>query len=262
VKLGGTDLRAQRAQDGGYQLSGNQRVAFGTSYSNAIASTGGGDPSALAATSGVPSPVPANRVDTSSSFVNLPAVGLGGYNPTSFAVSLFSAAANRFLNLEISALEADGKGKVVSSPRVVTADQKEAIIEQGSEVTIVSVGPNNTTVTSRVKGVLSLKVTPRITPEGGIILSVEVTKNTIISRNPVEVGVKFVKTEILVENGGTVVIGGIFTLNETSNEAKVPLLGDLPGIGNLFKNRSRSVIKTEMLVFITPKIIAENSAAR
>ncbi|MBE0473941.1 type IV pilus secretin PilQ [Rhodoferax sp.] len=195
---------------------------------------------------------------TSGSFVNLPAVGLGDYNPATFALSIFSSAANRFLNLELSALEADGKGKVVSSPRVVTADQKEAVIEQGREVTLQSTFDGKPQ-TDKVKGVLSLKVTPRITPDGGIVMAVEITKNTIMSRSPVEISVKSVKTEILVENGGTVVIGGIFELSETVDETKVPLLGDIPGLGNLFKSRSRSTDKQEMLVFITPKLVADKA---
>jgi type IV pilus assembly protein PilQ len=110
-----------------------------------------------------------------------------------------------------------------------------------------------------VEGVLSLKVTPRITPDGGIVLAVEITKNTIISRSPVEISVKSVKTEILVENGGTVVIGGIFELTETESETKVPLLGDLPGVGNLFKTRNRSSEKQEMLVFLTPRVVADKA---
>ena len=246
VRLGGADLRAQRGGDGGYQVSGDNRVAFGTSYGDAVASSGAG-----------------GAVNTSGNFVNFPAAGLANASatPATFAVSLFSAAANRFLNLEISALEADGKGKVVSSPRVVTADQKEAIIEQGREVSISSTFDNKPLV-EKVKGVLSLKVTPRITPEGGIILAVEITKNTIISRSPVEISVKSVKTEILVENGGTVVIGGIFELTETDSETKVPFLGDLPGVGNLFKTKSRSLDKQEMLVFITPKVVADRGTAR
>ena len=118
------------------------------------------------------------------------------------------------------------------------------------------------TMTSTYAALPTLKVTPRITPEGGIILAVEITKNTIISRSPVEISVKSVKTEILVENGGTVVIGGIFELTETDSETKVPLLGDLPGVGNLFKTRSRNLDKQEMLVFITPKVVADRVTAR
>ncbi len=247
VRLGGNDLRANRGGDGGYQIAGENRVAFGTSYSNAVASSGAG-----------------GAVDLSSNFVNLPAVGQGGADPARFAIALFSSAANRFLNLEISALEADGKGKIVSSPRVVTADQKEASIEQGVEIPFQKATSSGATAIEFIKANLSLKVTPQITPEGGIIMDVEVTKNSIGQATiaGLAINTKRVKTQVLVENGGTVVIGGIFELNETDSETKVPLLGDLPGIGNLFKNRSRVSNKQEMLVFITPKVVTERGLGR
>lgn len=241
VRLGGADLRAQQGGDGGYAAGGSNRVAFGTSYANVVGSSGAG---------GV--------VDLNSNFVNMPAEPIAGvpYSPAALAVSLFSSSANRFLTLELSALEADGRGKVVSSPRVVTADQKEAVIEQGREVTVITY-VDGAQVKETVKGVLGLKVTPRITPDGGIIISVEVTKDTIENISPVVKTVKKVTTEILVENGGTVVIGGIFEASENEEETKVPFLGDLPGVGNLFKSRSRSSEKQELLVFITPRIIAD-----
>ncbi len=247
VRLGGSDLRANRGGDGGYQIAGDNRVAFGTSYANAVATSGAG-----------------GAVDLSSNFVNLPAVGQGGADPARFAIALFSSAANRFLNLELSALEADGKGKIVSSPRVVTADQKEASIEQGVEIPFQRATSSGATAIEFIKANLSLKVTPQITPEGGIIMDVEVTKNSIGQATiaGLAINTKRVKTQVLVENGGTVVIGGIFELNETDSETKVPLLGDLPGIGVLFKNRSRVSNKQEMLVFITPKVVTERGLGR
>ncbi len=247
VRLGGSDLRAIRGGDGGYQIAGDNRVAFGTSYANAVATSGAG-----------------GAVDLSSNFVNLPAVGQGGADPARFAIALFSSAANRFLNLELSALEADGKGKIVSSPRVVTADQKEASIEQGVEIPFQRATSSGATAIEFVKANLSLRVTPQITPEGGIIMDVEVTKNSIGQATiaGLAINTKRVKTQVLVENGGTVVIGGIFELNETDSETKVPLLGDLPAIGNLFKSRSRVSNKQEMLVFITPKVVAERGLGR
>ncbi|MFZ3082229.1 type IV pilus secretin PilQ [Rhodoferax ferrireducens] len=245
VKLGGNDLRAQRGGDGGYQLSGDNRVAFGTSYGNAVASSGAG---------GV--------VDLTSNFVNLPAVGQGGYNPATFALSIFSSAANRFLNLELSALEADGKGKVVSSPRVVTADQIKALIEQGTELPYQVASSSGATAIAFRKANLKLEVTPQITPEGNIILDLDVNKDTVGQSTAAgfAINTKHIKTQVLVENGGTVVIGGIFELTETEDETKVPLLGDLPGIGNLFKSRSKIANKQEMLVFITPKVVADRAA--
>ena len=247
VKLGGADLRAQQGGDGGYQLSGNNRIAFGSSYANAVASSGAG-----------------GTADLTSNFVNLPAVGQNGVNPATFAVSIFSSAANRFLNLELSALEADGKGKVVSSPRVVTADQIKALIEQGTELPYQVASSSGATSIAFRKANLKLEVTPQITPEGGIILDLDVNKDTVGQATTAgfAINTKHIKTQVLVENGGTVVIGGIFEMTETDDETKVPMLGDLPGIGNLFKSRSRVANKQEMLVFITPKVVAERGSAR
>lgn len=245
VKLGGNDLRAQNGGNGGYQLAGENRVAFGSSYSNAVSSSGAG-----------------GLNDLTSNFVNLPAIGQSGYNPATFAVSIFSSAANRFLNLEISALEADGKGKVVSSPRVVTADQIKALIEQGTELPYQVASASGATSIAFRKANLKLEVTPQITPEGNIILDLDVNKDTVGQATAAgfAINTKHIKTQVLVENGGTVVIGGIFELNETDSETKVPFFGDLPGVGNLFKSRSRVSNKQEMLVFITPKVIADKAA--
>lgn len=248
VRLGATDLRAARGGDGGYSLgtSGN-RIGFGTNYSNAVASTSAG---------GV--------VNTNGNFVNLPATAIGGYDPSSFAISIFNSAANRFLNLEISALEADGKGKIVSSPRVVTADQTKASIEQGTEFPYPVTAPNGGTVIAFKKAVLKLEVLPQITPEGNIILDLDVNKDSPgeVLNNVRAINTKHIKTQVLVENGGTVVIGGIFELFEDNTETKVPLLGDIPGVGNLFKTRTKSANKQEMLIFITPKVITDRSAFR
>ena len=248
VKLGGGDLRSQRGGDGGYQVSGNNRVALGTNYGNAAASSGAG-----------------GTVDTSGNFVNLPASTLGVANAAaSFAVSIFNASANRFLNLELSALEADGKGTIVSSPRVVTADQTKALIEQGTEFPYQVATSSGATSLAFRKANLKLEVTPQITPEGNIILDLDVNKDSRgeTTAAGIAIDTKHIKTQVLVENGGTVVIGGIFTLDETQNETKVPLLGDVPYLGNLFKSRARTSRKQEMLVFITPKMISDRSAAR
>ena len=246
IKLGGNDLRAQNGGTGGYALGGsNNSIAFGTSYSNVVATTGAGGVN-----------------DLTSSFVNLPAVGQNGYNPATFAVSLFSSAANRFLNLELSALEADGKGKVVSSPRVVTADQIKALIEQGTELPYQVASSSGATSIAFRKANLKLEVTPQITPEGNIILALDVTKDTVGQQTAAgfAINTKHIQTQVLVENGGTVVIGGIFEMTESDDVTKVPLLGDIPGLGNLFKSRSRISNKQEMLVFITPKVVADKAS--
>ncbi len=247
IKLGGADVRSQNGGDGGYQIAGENRVAFGTSYANAVATSGA-----------------AGTVDMASNFVNLPAVGQGGYNPATFALSIFSSAANRFLNLEISALEADGKGKVVSSPRVVTADKVEATIEQGTELPYQVASASGATSIAFRKANLMLKVTPQITPEGNVILELDINKDTVGQSTAAgfAINTKHVKTQVLVENGGTVVIGGIFELTEVTAQTKVPFFGDLPVLGNLFRSSSVTKNKQEMLIFITPKMITDRVAAQ
>ncbi|WP_029525964.1 type IV pilus secretin PilQ [Polaromonas glacialis] len=235
VRLGGGMIGAAGALS-----NGNTNVTLGTNYG-------------------------ATAADTSGNFVSFPASTLGvANNAASFAVSIFNAAANRFLNLELSALEADGKGKIVSSPRVVTADQVKALIEQGTEFPYQTATSSGATSLAFRKANLKLEVTPQITPEGNIILDLDVNKDSRgeTTAAGIAIDTKHIKTQVLVENGGTVVIGGIFTLEETNNETKVPLLGDVPYLGNLFKSRERTSRKQEMLVFITPKMITDRAGAR
>jgi type IV pilus assembly protein PilQ len=243
IRLGGVDLRGVRGGEAGYGLNNTNRVAGAGTY-EAIGGTTGQTGTALDA--------------LNTTLVNLPAVGQGGYNPASFAVSLFSYAANRFLNMELSALEADGKGKIVASPRVVTADQVKALIEQGTEYPYQQSTSSGATAVAFKKATLKLEVIPQITPEGNVILDVDVTKDSRgeTTAQGIAINTKHVRTQVLVENGGTVVIGGIFELTETDNITQVPLLGDIPYMGNLFKTKTRSTSKQEMLVFITPKVVA------
>jgi type IV pilus assembly protein PilQ len=196
--------------------------------------------------------------------VNMPAAGLNSFNPGVFSLILFNSAATRFLNLEISALEADGKGKIISSPRVLTADQVEAIIEQGTEIPYQQATSSGATSVSFRKASLALKVKPQITPDGNVIMTLDVSKDAPGATTPagVQISTKHVKTEVLVENGGTVVIGGIFEQTDRTDVTQVPWFGDLPIIGWLFKNRITTAQKTELLVFITPRIVNERMTVR
>ena len=194
--------------------------------------------------------------------LNLPAGSAGQtiYPPPSFAISLFNAAANQFLNLEISALEADGKGKVVASPRVVTANQTKALIEQGTELPYqVSNGNGAASVAFR-KANLKLEVTPQITPEGAVVLELDIAKDSVgqITAAGYAINTKHVKTQVWVDNGGTVVIGGILEAADKDDVAQLPGLGSLPGLGWLFKTQQSTQRKTEMLIFVTPRVLAEN----
>lgn len=201
---------------------------------------------------------------TSGNFVNLPANQPFGGDPASFAVSLFGAGVGRFLNLEISALEAESKGRLVSSPRVVTSDGKKASIKQGEQIPYQVCDKDGCKIVFKDAN-LRLEVTPQITPEGTIIMDLDVSKDSR-GENAANAGPainqKNVVTQVLVDNGGTVVIGGIFELEETTDVAKVPWFGDLPVFGNLFKNKARLEKKKELLVFVTPRIIADKSGAR
>ena len=195
---------------------------------------------------------------------NLPAAGLNSFNAGQFAFTLFDSAMTRFLNLEISALEADGKGKVISSPRVLTADQVEAVIEQGTEIPYQQATSSGATAVAFRKANLSLKVKPQITPDGNVIMTLDVNNDAPGTTTPagVQINTKHVKTEVLVENGGTVVIGGIYQQSTRTDTTKVPLFGDLPFVGWMFKNKAETRSKTELLVFITPKIVNERLTVR
>jgi type IV pilus assembly protein PilQ len=190
-------------------------------------------------------------------FFSLPANAINGLNPASVGISLFTKSAAKFLNLELSALEADGTGKIVSSPRVVTADSVKALIEQGTELPYQVATSSGATSVQFRKANLKLEVTPQITPEGNIILDVDVTKDSVgqVTQAGFAIDTKHVNTKVLVENGGTVVLGGIFQLTDTDSITKVPLLGDIPVLGYLFRNSSRSTVKSELLIFITPTTV-------
>jgi type IV pilus assembly protein PilQ len=195
-------------------------------------------------------------------FVNLPASNAAGQ----FALTLFSKGMAQLLTLEISAMEADGKGKTISSPRVLTADQKEATIEDGQELPYWSASSSGATTVAYRKAVLSLNVTPQITPDGKVLMSLKVNKDNV---NPslstsygLAIDTKNVKTDVLVENGGTVVIGGIYVQETRNTITRVPVLGDVPLLGNLFRKTDKTDNRRELLVFVTPKIVADTLSLR
>lgn len=198
-----------------------------------------------------------------SNMVNLPASIQGGATPSTFAVSLFKSGMASFLNLELQAAETDGRVKGIASPRVVTADGKLAIISQGVDIPYTSLTTTGTPVTSFKKAVLQLSVTPQITSEGSVILDLDVSQDTVgaIYTSGVSINTKNIKTRVSVESGGTVVLGGIFEQHEEETTNKVPLLGDIPVVGGLFKSNTRTQARKELLVFITPRVINEQMQA-
>jgi len=190
--------------------------------------------------------------------INLPASSPAG----SFALSLLGA--DYLVDLELSAAQAEGRGEIVSSPRVITANQKEASIEQGVEIPYQESASSGATTISFKKAVLALKVTPQITPDNRIILDLNVKKDSvgqvIVTSGGVNVpsiDTREIATQVLVNDGQTVVLGGILETERRDDEKKVPYIGDVPVLGRLFKTTRKTNNKDELLIFVTPKILRE-----
>jgi type IV pilus assembly protein PilQ len=196
--------------------------------------------------------------DTTGLNVNLASAGVGGSTAASIGFTLAKLGANGdLLNLELSALEQEGNGKIISSPRVITANQKKARIEQGQErVFATSVLGVGKVVTKRAT--LKLEVTPQITPDDRVNLDVDISKDNFADSVQGLLNVKQIQTSVLLDNGETVVIGGIYEQDKNTTVSKVPFFGDLPLLGWLFKSKDVRDNKTELLIFLTPRIVSEN----
>jgi type IV pilus assembly protein PilQ len=205
--------------------------------------------------------------------VDLGANSIGGQNPASYAFDIFRTGRGfaHLISLELSALEADGRGRVVASPRLITSNQKEAVISQGQSIFITvpgnggggggdaegGGGGGGGGGVEEIEVELRLTVTPQITPDDRVILDVDIHQDAIISASAEinVVGTTEIQTQILADNGETVVIGGIYQQDENDGTTKVPLLGDIPFVGNLFKQKTKRSNRQELLIFLTPKII-------
>lgn len=198
-----------------------------------------------------------------SPMLDFPASGRTGVAPATAAIGLFDRAASRLLALELSALESEGRGRIVSSPRVITANHVKALIEQGTELPYQAATSSGATSVQFRKANLKLEVTPQITPEGNVLLDVDVNKDSVGTQTAqgYAIDTKHVQTQVLVDNGGTVVMGGIYTQTERRDDDKVPLLGDLPVIGALFRHRAALRDRTELLVFLTPRVLRDDVPA-
>jgi type IV pilus assembly protein PilQ len=201
------------------------------------------------------------------------AIGVGQALPIApgagnLLVSLLDPANGNLLDLELRALEEDNRGKVISNPRVMTSNQKPAVILNGTQIPYITPGTDNTNATVTFKDAfLCLLVDPQILNNDSVILTVEVQKDSVrdialaLGGNPA-IDTKRIKTQVRVNNGETLVLGGIFDGDESTTVSKVPLLGDIPGLGYLFKTTSKSNSKTELIIFLTPRILDERLSLR
>ena len=264
------------------QVSGNTRIGVSGSLGNAITSR-----SFTAATATSPATVSESGTGRTGSG-RLASTAIGGPNAVvtpgfstdgaqdlmsnlpvnnafgSIAFSLFRLPAGLLLNLELSALESDKKGKVVSSPRVTTANQQKAIIEQGTKIPYLQASSSGAANVAFIDATLSLEVTPQITPDDKIIMDLSVKKDRVgqVFFGTPSIDTQRVTTQVLVANGETAVLGGIYEQLERNDVDKVPFFGDLPIIGNAFKHRTKQEDKSELLIFITPKIMDESLGLR
>jgi type IV pilus assembly protein PilQ len=233
-----------------FTTPGNNTLAIGGNLANTSAVTrvdSEGEVTTQAGTGGLNSNLPSSLA-----------------NSGSIAFSLFRLPAGLLLNLELSALERDQRGKIVSSPRVTTANQQKAKIAQGTEIPYLEASSSGAATVSFKEAVLSLEVTPQITPDDKIIMDLEVKKDQVgvIFAGVPSINTQNVTTQVLVANGETAVLGGIYEQTERNDVDKVPFFGDLPILGNLFKTRTKQDDKTELLIFITPKIMDESLGLR
>ncbi len=191
--------------------------------------------------------------------LNLPVAGGGA-----LGLTFLNLGNGNVVNLELSALEADNRGKIVSNPRIVTADKRKATITQGTEIPFQTQAASGGTTTQFKPAVLSLDVTPQITPDDKVIMDIEIKKDAVGASfgGVPSIDTRTLKTQVLAENGETIVLGGIYEQTTRTDVTKVPLIGDIPILGNLFKSTRKRDEKTELLIFITPRIIKDQLNVR
>ncbi|HUV99222.1 MAG TPA: type IV pilus secretin PilQ [Gallionella sp.] len=237
----------------GVRLGYNSNDAFSVGNSSRLFGN-------IGANSVVGGPLAGTTMPANTPNVNLPSAGTAG----TFSMLLFNSAASKLLSVELTALETDSKGKIISSPRVVTSDQTEATIATGTEIPYQQASSSGATNVAFKSATLSLSVKPQITPDDNIIMDIKVNKDSVgaLYAGVPSINTNSVTTQVLVENGGTVVIGGVYLQQQSNGVNKVPLLGDIPVLGYLFRSTAKLDNKSELLVFITPKIIKDAMSLR
>jgi type IV pilus assembly protein PilQ len=234
-------------------------IRWGFSHTKDEVTTGGSIESNLAAV-GLYSPE--NESLPIDDFLNVN-LGLANPNAASIAFQVAKLGSDTLLDLELSALQSESKAEIISSPRLITTNKMPAYIEQGTEIPYLEAASSGATSVSFRKAVLSLMVTPQITPDNRLVLDLNITQDrpgeTVKTGRgeAVAINTQRIGTQILVNNGETVVLGGIYQNSIISSTEKVPLLGDLPYLGHLFKRTSEKLSKSELLIFITPKVIVQ-----
>ncbi len=249
VRLGSTIVKAN-SSDGLISVTGTglgSDVIVGSALDNLV-------------TTGTPFPVSVPPIDQRFN-VNLPIANAAGQ----FALAILDS--DYLVDLELTAIQAEGKGQIISTPRVITANQKEARIEQGVEIPYQESSSSGATTTQFKEAVLSLLVTPQVTPDDRIIMDLQVTKDSVGELVSSATGgfvpsidTRSVVTQVLVNDGETVVLGGIYETEVRETINKVPLLGDIPGLGYLFRSKAMVNNKAELLIFVTPKILREGTS--
>ncbi len=189
---------------------------------------------------------------------NLPAAGLHGFEASTGAIGLLGRRATEVLNIELSALESNGLGNIISNPRVLAAENTQALIEQGTELPYQSSAGSGATKVQFRKANLRLEVKPRIQKNNMIVLDVDINKDSVglKTEQGFAIDTKHVKTQVLVESGGTVILGGIFQEADRKDSTQVPFLGEIPILGALFKQEAKFRDKTELLIFLTPTLVS------
>jgi type IV pilus assembly protein PilQ len=192
-------------------------------------------------------------------------VGLPVASSTAGSIALSILRPDVLLDLEISALQVEGRGEIISSPRVITANGQTARIQQGERIPYQEATSSGATAVQFIEAVLATEVTPQITPNGNIILNIKVNKDnpgTLIVNGTPSIETREVETQVFVRNGETVVLGGVYEIDNLETLEKVPFFGDLPGIRHLFRRTGKSTRKAELLIFVTPKVVEETALNR